>query len=458
MAMSVDTKYYSHPNWPQHVAGPNGFYWNQYTVTVGPLEVSPLNAPAASYFLMARDVVAAVNGTGPSWRVAWSTETGGADPGVGMVAANSATVASITEIYLDDLDDAETDRSGLIAQFDSSTSTVKGKIGLSNIEDRTQWVVADVIGTSDNDGYWTISVQNPVGPAAELGFESGATLVMGVTPNGDAGDAGTSLSFGWIAATAGGDPGAGLGAANHADLALATELYLDELDAVGVDISAEIIGLNGINHSPKAIVVLRSKAAPSIAHRYSLTGVTDGAGFMTLTVTHLSGAGAFADGDPVYLSYSTSGNDGIDGEDGGTGPAGNIGDIPAQTETTDLADDDLLVVHDDSAGGTRKITVLNARKAFVLTASLVSEDVDPAVVNTRYVCDTSVAPFTITLPAAPAEGDTIGIADAGDTFATKNLTIARNGKTIAGAASDLVVDLDRATFVLIHISGDWRII
>lgn len=452
MAMPVDTKYYSHPNWPGHVAGPNGFNWNQYTVTVGPLEVSPLNAPAASYFLMARDVAAAVNGTGPSWRVTWSTETADADPGAGMVSANSATVASITEIYLDDLDDAEADRSGLIALFDSSTSTVKGKIGLSSIEDRTQWLVADVVGASDNDGYWTISVRNAVGPAAELEFADAATLVAGFTPNGDVGDAGASLPFAWNAESGGGDPGAGAVAANHVDLALATELYVGDLDATGADIAAEIVALGGINHTPKAIIVVRSKSAASTSRRYNLTGVTDSGDFLTLAITYLSGTGSLAGGEALYLSYSASGNDGA------TGPAGNIGDLPAQTATTELADDDLLVVHDNSAAGTRKVTVQNAKKAFVLTASPVSEDVDPAVANTRYICDTSAEGFTITLPATPAEGDAIGIADAGANFATNNLIVARNGKTISADASDLVVDRDRATFELIYIGGDWRIV
>ncbi|SDG44492.1 hypothetical protein [Thalassobaculum litoreum] len=87
-----------------------------------------------------------------------------------------------------------------------------------------------------------------------------------------------------------------------------------------------------------------------------------------------------------------------------------------------------------------------------------SANVNPAALATRYICDTSGGAFTITLPATPVDGDRIGIADDGGDFATNNLTLARNGNTIGGVAEDLVCDLDRATFELLFIGSDWRIV
>ncbi|WP_193171248.1 hypothetical protein [Nisaea nitritireducens] len=363
MAMPVDTKYYSHPDWPKDVAGTNGFRWSQETVLVGELQVSPANAVTASYFLMARDeadkalaFASAVSGDGNSWRVVFSDDTADEDPGPGAVRANSAIVAEITELYVDRLGVDGKDFSGTIALFNGSTSTVKGRISLVNMIDFSNWFRADVIAVTENDGYFTISIRNPSASGTTLPFVAADDLTLGFTRTGDRGDPGTSLSFAWSAENGGGDPGAGSGAANHADLSLATEIYVSDLDALGVDISAEIVALDAITHSPKATVVLRSKATPSTSRRYYLTGVTAGDGFMTLAVVPLSGAGVLAADEEFYLSYSRSGNN------GGTGPAGNIGNLTEQAEITELANADWLVVHSASAGGTRRISAANARE------------------------------------------------------------------------------------------------
>jgi len=57
--------------------------------------------------------------------------------------------------------------------------------------------------------------------------------------------------------------------------------------------------------------------------------------------------------------------------------------------------------------------------------------------------------LTLTLPASPSEGDTVGVVDA-DGKATTTLTIARNGSNIQGDASDLTIDVNRAGFTLVY--------
>jgi hypothetical protein len=55
--------------------------------------------------------------------------------------------------------------------------------------------------------------------------------------------------------------------------------------------------------------------------------------------------------------------------------------------------------------------------------------------------DTSGGAFTITLPATPASGDSINVADSGHIFGTNNLTIGRNGSTIEAEAADFILDV-----------------
>jgi hypothetical protein len=71
----------------------------------------------------------------------------------------------------------------------------------------------------------------------------------------------------------------------------------------------------------------------------------------------------------------------------------------------------------------------------------------------RLFCNTSVLPFTVTLPGGTVP-DGFEVIVKGN-FALKNLTISRNGKTIGGVAADLVMNTDNATVHLVHMQGNW---
>ena len=66
-----------------------------------------------------------------------------------------------------------------------------------------------------------------------------------------------------------------------------------------------------------------------------------------------------------------------------------------------------------------------------------------------YFLNTTGNVITATLPASPTLGDEISFADYAGTFDTNNLTVARNGKNIQGAAADLTVATERAGFTLV---------
>ena len=79
----------------------------------------------------------------------------------------------------------------------------------------------------------------------------------------------------------------------------------------------------------------------------------------------------------------------------------------------------------------------------VVTSSLT------VVAKGGYFVNTSGGVITATLPAAPVLGDFISFIDYNGTFDTNNLTIARNGKPIQGAAEDLTVSVERAGLTLV---------
>jgi hypothetical protein len=71
--------------------------------------------------------------------------------------------------------------------------------------------------------------------------------------------------------------------------------------------------------------------------------------------------------------------------------------------------------------------------------------------------NTSGGAFTITLPASPEIGDIIVIADTHHSWATNNLTVARNGNNIQFLAEDLVCDTDGVSIRFKYFSNGWVI-
>jgi len=80
--------------------------------------------------------------------------------------------------------------------------------------------------------------------------------------------------------------------------------------------------------------------------------------------------------------------------------------------------------------------------------------------NDRVFVDTSGGAVTITLPGSPLVGDQIRVLDLASTFDTNNLTLARNGNNINGAAADLTVSTEDSALGLVYTGATygWKLI
>ena len=79
-----------------------------------------------------------------------------------------------------------------------------------------------------------------------------------------------------------------------------------------------------------------------------------------------------------------------------------------------------------------------------------------AVTGDGVMVDTSSSAITITLPISsgpPSLGDFVRIMDATGNAATNNITVARNGNNIQGAAADLTIATARAAIGLVYVNA-----
>ena len=76
-----------------------------------------------------------------------------------------------------------------------------------------------------------------------------------------------------------------------------------------------------------------------------------------------------------------------------------------------------------------------------------------AVSGDGYFVNTTSGAITATLPASPSAGDIVGFNDYARTFATNNLTVARNGSNIQGSASDGVISTNGQSTMFVYVDG-----
>ena len=77
-----------------------------------------------------------------------------------------------------------------------------------------------------------------------------------------------------------------------------------------------------------------------------------------------------------------------------------------------------------------------------------------AVSGEGYFCNTTSTAFTVNLPASPSAGDIVSLKDYAFTFATNNLTVARNGSPIGGGTGDSpVYNVNGTALTFIYVDG-----
>jgi hypothetical protein len=232
-------------------------------------------------------------------------------------------------------------------------------------------------------------------------------------------DPGTSLPYTFSTTTTDSDPGSGLVRLNNATQNAATEIYIDDEDNDGTNVSGVIALLAGGNNPSSVLgyVTIRKEFAPENFITMKITTLTSASGYTKLvgTVEASSGATPFSDTDNLYFSIDVSGD------------KGDPGDLSGPGSSTDNA-----IVRFNGTGGS---TVQN---------SAVIIDDSNNITGVAAITATGLASLAdITLTAANPEilgGDTDGITYlSGGASTALGSSIRLHGNTHASLADDFMV-------------------
>lgn len=162
--------------------------------------------------------------------VGWnfSTTTTMADPGSGILRFNSATLASVTAIAVDDLDSNAADRSAYVLTWDDSTDTNKGTL---TVRQGTAYAVFTITGLTDNVGWTELAVTHVDSGGS---FADATLCFVGFSRTGNVGVDGASVGIAVgatsTAPTAAGTSATGIGHKGTAGSNLSTAIGSNSLD------------------------------------------------------------------------------------------------------------------------------------------------------------------------------------------------------------------------------------
>ena len=143
-----------------------------------------------------------------------------------------------------------------------------------------------------------------------LGFDSSGdlTTVADFLPAG-----GDSAMFQYSTTTSDADPGAGKFRLNNATISSATEMYIDDLEFNGTDVSAWVQSWDDVtgNDTNRGRIRISKANTLDTWMVFKVTGaITDASGYSKISLVYIDTAGTFADDDKVFISFVASGEDG----------------------------------------------------------------------------------------------------------------------------------------------------
>ena len=267
----------------------------------------------------------------------YSTTTTDADPGAGKFRLNNATIASATEMYIDDLEFNGTNVEAWVQSWDDVTGndTNRGRIRISKANALDTWMVFKVTGSITNaTGYSKVSL---VYIDSAGTFTNDDKFFVAFVASGEDG-AIPGYLYKFDTGTSDADPGAGEIAFNNGTYASATEIYIDDADANGVTTQADTATWGASTSTIKGSLHIVDINDNTTYARFKITAaVTDSSGYNKITVAHLASNNTFSAADELSVTFIRAGDKGTTGDTGTTGNTGSTGSTGAAGTNSQLS-------------------------------------------------------------------------------------------------------------------------
>jgi hypothetical protein len=237
----------------------------------------------------------------------WDADTTDADSGAGKVWLNNGTLASVTVVYIDDVDSNGVNINTLVDTFDdSTTSALRGTIKITQKGTPATYAIYHVTGAvTSASTYSKVAVAHVVSNGT---FTDGDPIYLEFVRSGNQGIGGLSMT--WETTTTDTDQGAGKCFVDNATLSSATVFYMDDVDANGADVNAYVDTWDDSTNRPtRGTLIVRELSSPANFVIFSVTGaVTSASTYSKIAVTHVATGGSMTDGNAMSVEFYKAGN------------------------------------------------------------------------------------------------------------------------------------------------------
>jgi len=261
----------------------------------------------------------------------WDADTSDSDSGAGKVWFNNGTLASVTVVYVDDVDANSTSINSYIDSLDDSTNrAIRGTITVkkkSNVDVFAKYNVTGVVTSAST--YSKIAVTHVVSAGS---FSDTDPISFQFDRAGDTGVS-SGLDMLWDSETSDTDSGAGKIYFNNGTLSSVTVVYVDDVDVNSTSINSYVDSWDdSTNLNLRGTITVKKKSNEAIFAKYNVNGVvTSASTYSKVAVAHIVSAGSFTDADPVTIDFVRSGDKGDTGVTG----AGEGLEMAFESTTTD---------------------------------------------------------------------------------------------------------------------------
>lgn len=327
-------------------------------------------------------------GKAAGYSYTWNTSTASSDPGSGQLKANNATLSSATAVYISETDADSNAIGAVLATWDDSTSTNKAFVHLYNPLSPANYWDFWITGTLTDNGTWdTFSITHVSSGGSFTGGAGLYAIVIRTGDKGDTGAAGTpggtgptgpviAIKYTFSTTTTDSDPGSGNLRFNSGTIGSVTNLYFDNLDALGNSATAFLDATDdSTNTALRGTLTFVNVNTPTDILIFNVTGaVVDGTGYRKVPVAWVQGS-LPSNGATLAVSFARTGNKGADGAGSGdvVGPASAV--------------DTNIVVFDGTTGklvkdGGSKISDLQPKDATLTALAALSISADIVIYGT----------------------------------------------------------------------------